>query len=135
VEQTTQAIVAALGIDDLNYVNCYQSRVGPLKWIGPNTETVIEETAKAGQPIVLAPIAFVSEHSETLVELDIEYKHLAETHGMPHYYRVPTVATNAHYISALSDMCLELEEGVALCSAANQRICPKHHTQCPHKSV
>ncbi len=131
VEQTTQAIVAALGIAGLDYVNCYQSRVGPLKWIGPNTEHVIEETAARNQPIVLAPIAFVSEHSETLVELDIEYKELAESHGLHHYYRVPTVATNVHFIAALSDMCLEMDEETRLCSNEGGRICPTPWKKCP----
>jgi ferrochelatase len=133
VEQTTQAIVKALNIDGLDYVNCYQSRVGPLKWIGPNTETVIEETAKAGIPIVLAPIAFVSEHSETLVELDIEYRELCESFGMQHYFRVPTVSTHESFIAGLADMCRNLTEEVKLCPHTGSRICPTPWKRCPNK--
>lgn len=80
VEETTKAVIEKLSIPDLDAVNCYQSRVGPLKWIGPNTEEVLIETARRKQPIVLVPLAFVSEHSETLVELDIEYKELVAEH-------------------------------------------------------
>lgn len=130
VEQTTEAIVDVLNIDGLDYVNCYQSRVGPLKWIGPNTETVIEETAKEGVPIVLAPIAFVSEHSETLVELDIEYKELCEDFGMKHYFRVPTVSTHPSFIESLAVMCRSLTQEVRLCPNVGHRICPTPWKRC-----
>ena len=58
-----------LNIKDLDWILSYQSRVGPLKWIGHKTEDIIVENSKLGKHIVLVPIAFVSEHSETLVEL------------------------------------------------------------------
>ena len=72
----------------------YQSRVGPLKWIGPSTEDVIIENSKLKKHIVLVPIAFVSEHSETLVELDIEYKELADKNGCENYTRIPALGIN-----------------------------------------
>lgn len=134
VEQTTKAIVESLrNLEGLDYVNCYQSRVGPLKWIGPDTEHEIIRAAEEKKPIVLVPLAFVSEHSETLVELDIEYKELAEEHGMKHYFRVPTVSVNAHFIAALADMCLSVEEDMRLCSNEGGRICPTPWKKCPHK--
>ena len=71
VEQTVKNIVEKMKIKNSNYILSYQSRVGPLKWIGPSTDEVIEENSKLGKSIILVPIAFVSEHSETLVELDI----------------------------------------------------------------
>jgi ferrochelatase len=74
VEQSVKKIVESLNDENLDWILSYQSRVGPLKWIGPSTETTIIENSKIGKHIVLVPIAFVSEHSETLVELDIEYK-------------------------------------------------------------
>ena len=58
--------------------------LGPLKWIGPSTEDIIRKF-KIRKKIVLVPIAFVSEHSETLVELDIEYKELADKNGCKNY--------------------------------------------------
>ena len=78
MEQSVNKIVEKLEFENLDWILSYQSRVGPLKWIGPSTEDVIIENSKLGKKIVLVPIAFVSEHSETLVELDIEYKELAE---------------------------------------------------------
>ena len=74
VEQSVDRIVKSLNIKNLDWILSYQSRVGPLKWIGPSTEDIIVENSKLGKHIVLVPVAFVSEHSETLVELDIEYK-------------------------------------------------------------
>ncbi len=58
----------------LEPVVCYQSRVGPLEWIGPATDAEIIRAGRDGKGVIVAPIAFVSEHSETLVELDIEYR-------------------------------------------------------------
>jgi ferrochelatase len=74
--------------ENLNYIISYQSRVGPLKWIGPSTDKVIIKYSKEKKGIVIVPISFVSEHSETLVELDIEYKKLAEKNGCSFYKRV-----------------------------------------------
>ena len=73
VELSVASIVKSLNINNLDWILSYQSRVGPLKWIGPSTDDVIIENSKLGKKIVIVPIAFVSEHSETLVELDIEY--------------------------------------------------------------
>ena len=98
VEQSVNQIVRSLNIKDLDWVLSYQSRVGPLKWIGPSTEDIIVENSKLGKHIVLVPIAFVSEHSETLVELDIEYKELADKNGCKNYSRVPALGTNENYI-------------------------------------
>ncbi len=115
VEATSEAVVKALDIEGLESVTCYQSRVGPLKWIGPDTEEVIRETAAAGRPMVLAPVAFVSEHSETLVELDIDYKKLCDELGMPHYFRVPTVSIHPKFIACLKQLCLAVTANEALC--------------------
>jgi hypothetical protein len=64
----------ALAWPGLDWVVCYQSRVGPLAWIGPATDAEIRRAGAGGVPLVVAPISFVSEHSETLVELDLEYR-------------------------------------------------------------
>jgi len=102
VEQTARAVVGALGIPDLDWGVCYQSRVGPLKWIGPSTEEELERAGEDGVPVVVVPIAFVSEHSETLVELDIEYRHRAEGWGVPAYVRVPAVGHHPAFIAGLA---------------------------------
>jgi protoporphyrin/coproporphyrin ferrochelatase len=113
VEQTTLKVVEELDIYGLDFVNCYQSRVGPLKWIGPSTEDELLRAKADKAPIVLVPIAFVSEHSETLVELDIEYRHLV---GDVPYFRVPTVSTNPDFIVGLKQIVLGDESGCGNCN-------------------
>ncbi len=129
VEATTRAVVKKLDLKDA--VNCYQSRVGPMKWIGPSTEHELLRAAADKVPVVLVPIAFVSEHSETLVELDIEYAELAHGKGLDHYYRVPTLSVRAHFIAALADMCLKLKVGSKTASHTGTRLCPTSMKQCP----
>ena len=91
VEKTVNKIIENINEKEITYTICYQSKVGPLKWIGPSTENEIIKAARDKKTIVLIPIAFVSEHSETLVELDIEYKEIAEINGCKRYYRVPAL--------------------------------------------
>jgi protoporphyrin/coproporphyrin ferrochelatase len=101
-EQTAQALVDKLGIDGLDWLNCYQSRVGPLEWIGPSTDAELRRAAADKVPVVIAPIAFVSEHSETLVEIEIEYRHMAKELGVPAFFRVPAVGTHPAFIAGLA---------------------------------
>jgi ferrochelatase len=131
VERTCAAIVARLAIPDLDWSVCYQSRVGPLEWIGPATDKEIERAGAEARPLVVAPVAFVSEHSETLVELDIEYAHLATRAGVPAYVRVPTVSTAPEFIASLADLvrsALAGDEGTG--SGESGRICPSSATKC-----
>lgn len=107
VEAGAAAITQALGLAKEDWVVSYQSRVGPLEWVGPATDAVIEQAARDGLALVVFPIAFVSEHSETLVELDIEYRHLAERNRAAAYVRVPTVSTHADFIAGLADLVRE----------------------------
>ncbi len=125
VEQTAAAVVAAVAVPDLDWTVCYQSRVGPLEWIGPSTDAEIARAGAQGRPLIVVPIAFVSEHSETLVELDIEYRRLAEQKGVPRYTRVATVDTGAAFIEGLAELvraALAGERGT--CSQDGGRICP-----------
>lgn len=100
VEQTAKAIADAIG--GLDWSVCYQSRVGPLKWIGPPTEEEIRRAGADKASVVLYPLSFVSEHSETLVELDMDYRRLAEEAGVPVYVRVPAVGTHPLFIQGLA---------------------------------
>ena len=131
VELGTQAILKMLGIADADYVNCYQSRVGPMKWIGPSTEDELLRAGAEQKSVVLVPIAFVSEHSETLVELDIEYAELAHSNGVDHYYRVPTLSTHAHFIAALTEICLQQKPEGGLAPDTGTRICGREWKECP----
>ncbi len=101
VEAGCRAVAGTLGLADWSL--CYQSRVGPMKWLGPSTPEALEQAGKDGVGVVLVPIAFVSEHIETLVELDIEYRELAEEHGIHPYIRVPTVSVTPAFISGLAE--------------------------------
>jgi protoporphyrin/coproporphyrin ferrochelatase len=104
VEQTAAAVVAELNIADLDWAICYQSRVGPAKWIGPSTEDELHRAAADKVAVIVAPVAFVSEHSETLVELDIEYRHLAEKLGIPAYFRAAAISSHPDFIKGLADL-------------------------------
>jgi ferrochelatase len=107
VESSAAAIVAALGVENLDWRVCYQSRVGPLEWIGPATDAEIRAASEEAMGLVVAPIAFVSEHSETLVELDIEYAKLARESGARDYIRVPTVGTRTEFIEGLARLVMQ----------------------------
>jgi ferrochelatase len=104
VEATATALVALLGRPGLDWVVCYQSRVGPLAWLGPATDEEIRRAGSDGVALVVAPVSFVSEHSETLVELDRDYRRLAESCGVPAYYRAQTVGTHPCFIAALAEL-------------------------------
>ena len=132
VEQSVDKIVKALNIKELDWILSYQSRVGPLKWIGPSTEDVIVENSKLGKHIVLVPIAFVSEHSETLVELDIEYKELADKNGCKNYSRVPALGTNENYIKAMSDLIINKQDYNFNGKLFPPKLqCPNQFKKCP----
>jgi protoporphyrin/coproporphyrin ferrochelatase len=102
VERTAAAIVDKLARPKLDWRVCYQSRVGPLEWIGPATDEEIRKAGNDGVGLVVVPISFVSEHSETLVELDIDYRRLAEIAGVPFYHRVATVGVEPSFIESLA---------------------------------
>lgn len=100
VEATCAAIAERAGLGD--WAICYQSRVGPLKWLGPSTPEAIEQAGRDGVGVVVTPVAFVSEHIETLVELDIEYGELAHTLGVSPYLRTPAVGLAPAFIDSLA---------------------------------
>lgn len=133
VERTAEAVVAALDMPGLDWRICYQSRVGPLEWIGPATDVEIAAAGNDGRSLIIVPIAFVSEHSETLVELDIEYRHLAERSGVRAYRRVATPGVHEAYIAALVQLIEDLihREGV-LQSQDLTRLCPTQFKSCPN---
>jgi protoporphyrin/coproporphyrin ferrochelatase len=104
VASTAAAIVQSLARPGLDARVCYQSRVGPLAWLGPSVESELHQAGRDRVAVVVAPISFVSEHSETLVELDREYRDVAEAAGVPSYHRAPTVGTDRRFIEALAEL-------------------------------
>ena len=132
VEQSVKKIMEGINDINIDYVLSYQSRVGPLKWIGPSTEGVIVENSKKGKHLVIVPIAFVSEHSETLVELDIEYEKLARKNGCKNYTRIKALGINEYFIESLSDLILYKDHYKFkdnLYPPKNR--CPSNFTKCP----
>ncbi|HEX4098385.1 MAG TPA: ferrochelatase [Caulobacteraceae bacterium] len=129
VEQTCAAIAAKLQWPWDHRV-CYQSRVGPLKWIGPSTPEAIAEACVDGMNVLIDPVAFVSEHVETLVELDRDYAELADANGCDVYLRARTVGTEPVFIEALADVvvrALDREPGVR----PDGRACEAGWRGCP----
>jgi len=136
VEETAAAVAerltaAGLGPGDFDWTVCYQSRVGPLEWIGPATDDEIRRAGRERRPLVVAPIAFVSEHSETLVELDIEYRKLAAECGVPLYLRLPTVDTHPAFIGGLAAAVRTAAGGGEICRIGPGRPCEARWTACP----
>ncbi len=130
IEKSVEKIVEKLAIDNLDHVICYQSRVGPLEWLEPATKDEIIRVAKENISVVIVPIAFVSEHSETLVELDIEYKKIAKENNIKNYIRVPTLSIQDYFIESLVDICINRKQGQT-CSSSGKKICSENFSLCP----
>lgn len=136
VEKTVEKILFQANIDNLDYKIVYQSKIGPVKWLGPSTEGEIEKAGKENKALIIVPIAFVSEHVETLVELDIEYINIANKYGIE-YIRVPALGINKLFIDSLTKIILGLVKQAAskninnlIVSSINKKICPSHFTMC-----
>lgn len=132
VEATAAAVAARLG-DGWDWRVTYQSRVGPMKWIGPSTEDEIKAASQQGLALVVTPIAFVSEHIETLVELDHEYREVAVEAGCPAYVRVPALGVTPSFIDGLGRIvqgALTAAEPVVTACAWR---CGGDWTQCPNR--
>ena len=132
IEQSVKRIVNEINDTNIDFILSYQSRVGPLKWIGPSTEEVIVQNSKLNKHLVIVPIAFVSEHSETLVELDIEYEKLAKKNGCSNYTRIEALGVNENFIDGLSDLILNKEDYKLTDSLyPPKNRCPSNFTKCP----
>jgi len=135
VEHTVASVCASLGRGDVDAVICFQSRVGPLAWLKPATDAEIRRAGAQRRPLIVVPIAFVSEHSETLVELDRDYERLAAQTGVPHYRRLPTVAATREFIAGLAaQIRLLAQDGSEIESGVGSRLCPPRYSACPWKA-
>lgn len=155
VEQTTAKVVEnlaqilAVTPEKISHSVCYQSKVGPLKWTEPSLELELQKTILNKKIPVVIPIAFVSEHSETLVELDIDYKNFAISFGASNYLRVPALNVEGNFIKALTEICQiatkDMQnsennsnyyqgEQAEKISERPARICPKKFTKCPNQN-
>ncbi|CAN5471185.1 ferrochelatase [soil metagenome] len=132
IEATAAAVVARLG-EGWDWRVTYQSRVGPMKWIGPSTEEEIKAASEQGLALVITPIAFVSEHIETLVELDHEYREVAMKAGCPAYVRVPALGVAPRFVAGLGRIVQDALAASAPIVTACAWRCGGDRTQCPNK--
>lgn len=103
-KRTVASMMAQLG-NEYPHTLSFQSKVGPVEWLTPATNITIQKLAGEGvQQLILVPVSFVSEHSETLYEMDILYRHVAEDAGIKHYLRVPTMNCREDFIAALASL-------------------------------
>lgn len=123
VEKCVGLIMKALN-RDIPYTLAYQSRVGPIEWLKPYTDEAIVEVAQQGyKELVVVPISFVSDHIETLEEIDIEYREIAINAGIETFIRVPALNTNPDFIQALAKLVIQaLSERPVLFSD----VCPEN---------
>ena len=131
VEATAAAVAARLG-KGWDWRVTYQSRVGPMTWIGPATEDEIRAASEEGLALVVTPIAFVSEHIETLVELDHEYREVALEAGCPAYVRVPALGVAPGFIRGLGRIVHDAVAVSAPVTVACAWRCGADRVQCPN---
>ncbi|MBW4572461.1 MAG: ferrochelatase [Tolypothrix carrinoi HA7290-LM1] len=114
IEECTALIMQTLNRPN-EHTLAYQSRVGPVEWLQPYTEDALAELGATGvKDLVVVPISFVSEHIETLQEIDIEYREVAEESGIENFRRVPAPNTHPMFIRALADLVLDALESPSL---------------------
>lgn len=128
VERTAAAVLNRMKHKAVDHVVCYQSRVGPLEWLQPYTEGEIKRAGTEKRALVVVPVAFVSEHSETLVELDIEYAELARDAGVPEYARAPTAGAADPFVQELAELVRSAPETG---TSAGGGICAAGFPDCP----
>ena len=133
VERGAAAIAAAAGLATGSWRVCYQSRVGRLEWLGPYADAEIRQAGADRVPLVVLPVAFVSEHSETLVELDRDYVRLARESGVPVYVRVPALGDHPAFVAGRAGLVRGAigRTGARPCSLTGGRLCPADRHACP----
>lgn len=129
VEATAAAITKRLSNYTFDWRVCYQSRVGPVAWLKPYTDHEIESAGLEGRGVVLVPLSFVSEHSETLVELDVEFRALAENAGVSFFERVPTVSAHEDFIIGLKNLVVRAQSCIPR-DMQNSYFCNKLNNAC-----
>ena len=129
-------IMDKVNIDGLQSVLSYQSKVGKGRWLEPDTESILRQIALRHNNAVVVPIAFVTEHSETLVELDIDYKNIfKKLNPEGHYVRLSALGSNEVFIKGLASICARaaMDRGNKVVPALGCRVCPSSLIKCPCK--
>jgi len=127
IERTRSGILARLGVTN-RQVLAYQSRTGPVKWLGPGTEETLEALGRAGvKDVLVVPLSFVSDHIETLYEVDLLFAETARNAGITGYYRPEALNTEPRFIEALAGLVerhVARTSGCAACTASKARDVP-----------
>lgn len=133
IENSVKSIIKKLNVKGLHWKISYQSKIGPLKWLEPDTKSEIICAAKSKKNIIIVPISFVSEHVETLVELDIDYFNIAKHYGVS-YCRTETVGVNDFFINGIANIVLKaISSNDDVISGNCSKICPQKFIQCIYK--
>jgi ferrochelatase len=133
IEQSVNYIINELKINNLDYMITYQSKVGAVEWLKPNSEDEIKEACDKIKSLIIVPISFVSEHVETLVELDITYRAIVGNNPIQ-YIRIETLRINEYFIESLSEVIVHsinhngCDENFSWISMEE---CSKIHNNCP----
>jgi ferrochelatase len=105
VEETVAGVMERVG--DMPWEIGYQSRSGPVKWMSPDTLELIAKAGEEKRSLLVVPVSFVSDHIETLEEVDVEFREHAEEHGVPWFDRVPALNARESFIQALVTLVQE----------------------------
>jgi ferrochelatase len=104
VQATVKGVMARIGVQQ-PWTLAFQSRSGPVKWMEPDTVDAIDRLAAEQVPgVLIVPVSFVSDHIETLQEIDFEYRMHAEKAGLPRFERAPSLNDHADFIAALAGL-------------------------------
>ncbi len=104
IKETVEAVMKARNYSHKHH-QCYQSKVGPMKWLEPSTDAKIRELSANGKKhLLIIPISFVSDHVETLFELGIEYKHVADECGIENYIVMKGLNDSKLFVEALTEL-------------------------------
>ena len=107
IEATRRGLLRRLNLPNRQLL-AYQSRTGPVKWLGPGTEEVIEQLGHQGvKDLLVVPLSFVSDHIETLYEVDLLFEETARRSGITGYFRSEALNANPVFIDALAHLVLD----------------------------
>ena len=107
IKETVNAVMKARKNSHAHHL-CYQSKVGPMKWLEPATDAMIKDlSAKGKKNLLIIPISFVSDHVETLFELDIEYRHVADECGIQNYIMMRGLNDSTLFLEGLTELVNE----------------------------
>lgn len=131
VELVIQRMKEIFSLEDFDYIVSYQSKIGPVKWLEPSTESEVLRCIEEKMICIIVPISFVSDNSETLYELDIEYKELFEKIGFEYFLRSDSLNLNNKFLISLKNMIYNSIDNDQKFISSNNFRCEKKFCSCP----